>query len=83
MLVGLWNKHLVNLQRIYGDSAVFFHDCCGGTAIGGVWNPVLSTERPFRVLLGFSSQPTDVSNPKVRPSCFCFVYRIFETNHML
>lgn len=45
-------------QRIYDDSAVWFYDRYGGTSIGGVWNPMLAPERPFRVLLGFSSQPS-------------------------
>ncbi|KAF8320436.1 Nrap protein [Clavulina sp. PMI_390] len=52
------------IQRIYGDSVVWFYDSLGGTSIGGVWNPSLKTPRPFRVLLGFSSKPVQAREEK-------------------
>lgn len=47
----------LSLQRLYGDSFKLFYDENGGTSIAGLWNPSLSTERPYKVALGFSSQP--------------------------
>ncbi len=45
------------LERLYGDSFRLFYDVHGGSTIAGIWNPSLSTERPYKVALGFSAQP--------------------------
>lgn len=57
--------HLISChQSVYQDTALLFYDVLGGSSIGGVWQPMLKTPRPFRVLGGYSSIPAS----KV---CFC------------
>jgi U3 small nucleolar RNA-associated protein 22 len=41
----------------------FFFDVHGGSTIGALWEPSLTSERAFRVLAGFSSQPIQVETP--------------------
>lgn len=54
-----------DLQRIYADTFVLFHDPCGGDIFGGVWDPsVKDKPRPFRVLGGFSSAPLSLLKNK-------------------
>lgn len=45
-----------DLQRVYGDTIVFFYDRLGGTTIAGSWNPLLLKARTFRALLGYSTR---------------------------
>ncbi|ETS59915.1 hypothetical protein PaG_05887 [Moesziomyces aphidis] len=49
---------LALLRGLYSDSFRLYHDCHGGSLIGGLFNPSLERERDFKVGLGFSSQPT-------------------------
>lgn len=52
-------------QHTYSGTLEFFYDIHGGTTIGALWEPSLSSKRPFRVLAGFSSRPDDTpSAPK-------------------
>ncbi|TFK21369.1 pre-rRNA processing protein Utp22 [Coprinopsis marcescibilis] len=53
-----------DLQRTYTDTFRLFFDPYGGDRFGGVWDPILKIERPFRVLGGFSSQPVAQVNEK-------------------
>ncbi|WVR00376.1 hypothetical protein IAU59_007519 [Kwoniella sp. CBS 9459] len=46
-----------DLQRIYGDSALLFHDAHGGNVVGGIWNPARDNARSLKAFLGWSSQP--------------------------
>jgi U3 small nucleolar RNA-associated protein 22 len=59
-----------DLERIYGDAVILFHDHLGGNVIGGVWNPAVQDARNFKVQLGFSSKPValdgDVQSQMVR-----------------
>lgn len=52
-------KDLVRiLESLYLDSFRLYYDELGGTVIGGSFNPSLtSSPKPFRVGLGFNSQP--------------------------
>ncbi|KAF8751089.1 U3 small nucleolar RNA-associated protein 22 [Rhizoctonia solani] len=48
------------LQRSFGHLALFFHDPHGGDIIAGLWDPKPTTQvTPFKVLLGYSTRPTD------------------------
>ncbi|KAG8821942.1 hypothetical protein FRC18_011163 [Serendipita sp. 400] len=50
-------REFVNdLQRIYGDTVLFFYDKMGGTVIAGSWNPLVRQPKAFRALLGYSSR---------------------------
>ncbi|KAG0049577.1 hypothetical protein BGZ83_005586 [Gryganskiella cystojenkinii] len=54
-------EYLSELQRSFGDIALFFHDKYGGTQIGVLWNPVSLSPRAWKVNLGFNSKPADVN----------------------
>ncbi|KAF9186701.1 hypothetical protein BGZ50_002363 [Haplosporangium sp. Z 11] len=58
-------EYLAELQRAFGDIALFFHDRYGGTQIGVLWNPVTLTPRAWKVNLGFNSKPADVNKDGV------------------
>ncbi|THH05718.1 hypothetical protein EW145_g4591 [Phellinidium pouzarii] len=45
------------LQRVFAGSLEFFFDSFGGSVIGAVWDPTLSSAKPFRVLADYSSIP--------------------------
>lgn len=49
------------LESIFGDTFRLFYDAYGGTAIGGIWNPVYASSKghPFKVLLGYTSRPLE------------------------
>ncbi|OCF40806.1 hypothetical protein I317_05418 [Kwoniella heveanensis CBS 569] len=48
---------VADLQRIYGDSVLLFHDAHGGSVVGGIWNPARDNARSLKAFLGWSSQP--------------------------
>ncbi|KAG0011689.1 hypothetical protein BGZ80_000504 [Entomortierella chlamydospora] len=54
-------EYLAELQKLYGDIALFFHDRYGGTQIGVLWNPITLSPRAWKVNLGFNSKPADVN----------------------
>ncbi|KAG9327014.1 hypothetical protein KVV02_006491 [Mortierella alpina] len=58
-------EYLAELQRVYGDIALFFHDRYGGTQIGVLWNPVSLSPRAWKVNLGFNNKPADVNKDGV------------------
>ncbi|KAF9544001.1 hypothetical protein EC957_000270 [Mortierella hygrophila] len=58
-------EYLAELQRTYGDIALFFHDRYGGTQIGVLWNPMALSPRAWKVNLGFNSKPADVNKDGV------------------
>ncbi|KAG0297764.1 hypothetical protein BGZ96_004955 [Linnemannia gamsii] len=58
-------EYLAELQRTYGDIALFFHDRYGGTQIGVLWNPNALSPRAWKVNLGFNSKPADVNKDGV------------------
>jgi U3 small nucleolar RNA-associated protein 22 len=47
------------LESLYLDTMRLYYDSVGGIVIGGLFNPSLSKPRPFRVGLGFNSQPVN------------------------
>lgn len=49
---------VADLERLYGDALLFFHDRHGGTVIGGIWNPIKEQSRNLKALLGYSTKPT-------------------------
>ncbi|KAF9902688.1 hypothetical protein BX616_001852 [Lobosporangium transversale] len=58
-------EYLTELQRAYGDTALFFHDKYGGTQIGVLWNPIALSPRAWKVNLGFNSKPADANKDGV------------------
>ncbi|GAB1522908.1 U3 snoRNP protein [Rhizoctonia solani] len=53
-------EYLADLRRSFGHLALFFHDPHGGDIIAGLWDPKPTTQvTPFKVLLGYSTKPTD------------------------
>ncbi|KAI4467642.1 nucleolar rna-associated protein [Holotrichia oblita] len=44
------DKYIQELREIYGEYAVFFHDCYGGNVIGILWNKHVLEPRDFKVL---------------------------------
>ena len=48
--------YLKELNELYGDSIVFFHDKSSGSVIAGLWNPQASQGRSFKVNLGYASK---------------------------
>lgn len=50
-----------DIQRLYGDALLVFHDANGGRAIGILFNPQRSTPRAFKPLLGYNSAPASKS----------------------
>jgi U3 small nucleolar RNA-associated protein 22 len=47
------------LQRLFGDSAILFHEAQGGDLIAGLWSPHTS-KRKWKINLGYSSIPVSV-----------------------
>lgn len=45
------------IQRVYGDSVLVFHDENGGRTIGLLFNPTRSTPRAFKPFLEYNSAP--------------------------
>ena len=45
------------VQQVFGDVLVLFHDGNGGTVIGALWNPQMQ-KRSWKLKLRFSSMPT-------------------------
>ncbi|KAI9594345.1 Nrap protein [Syncephalis fuscata] len=58
--------YLQDLQKHFGNLALFFHDCYGGTAIGVVWRRPMLTAKPLRVNTGYSTEPSQTN--KVMPN---------------
>ncbi|KAG0330358.1 hypothetical protein BG004_002115 [Podila humilis] len=58
-------QYVAELQRAFGDIALFFWDRYGGTQVGVLWNPVTLTPRAWKVNLGFNSKPADVNQDGV------------------
>ncbi|KAF9584422.1 hypothetical protein BGW38_006511 [Lunasporangiospora selenospora] len=54
-------EYLAELQRAFGDIALFFYDRYGGTQVGILWNPVALAPRSWKVNLGFNNKPADVN----------------------
>ncbi|CAE6459247.1 unnamed protein product [Rhizoctonia solani] len=53
-------EYLADLQRAFGHLALFFYDPHGGDVIAGLWDPKPTTQvTPFKVMLGYSTKPTD------------------------
>ncbi|KAF9157925.1 hypothetical protein DFQ26_008167 [Actinomortierella ambigua] len=52
--------YLEELQRSFGDIALFFHDTYGGTQIGVLWNPIALTPKAWKVNQGYNNKPADV-----------------------
>jgi len=48
---------VAQLQRVYGDAMLVFHDEYGGRVIGIVWNPAKNAPRAFKPFLGYNSAP--------------------------
>jgi len=48
------------IQRIYGDFILAFHDKHGGDLIAIVWNPLTTAPRPWKVNQGFNAIPVDM-----------------------
>jgi U3 small nucleolar RNA-associated protein 22 len=46
-----------DLEKIFGESILFFHDRDGGNVVAGLWNPRVLKRQNFRVRLGVSSMP--------------------------
>jgi U3 small nucleolar RNA-associated protein 22 len=46
-----------DLQRLYGDGMVVFHDDLGGNVIGLLFNPSNRQPRAFKPFLGYSTKP--------------------------
>ncbi|CEH11999.1 Nucleolar RNA-associated protein (NRAP) [Ceraceosorus bombacis] len=59
------------LMSLFSDTLRLFYDAHGGSVIGGLWNPSLLAERPFKPLLGYSSVPCggDGKDKMVRLNC--------------
>ncbi|KAH8549941.1 Nrap protein [Umbelopsis sp. PMI_123] len=54
-------QYLVDeIQRIYGDFILPFHDKHGGDHIAIVWNPLTTSPRPWKVNQGFNAVPVDI-----------------------
>ncbi|KAG0330997.1 hypothetical protein BG000_011298 [Podila horticola] len=58
-------EYVAELQRAFGDIALFFYDRYGGTQVGVLWNPVTLTPRAWKVNLGFNSKPADINKDGV------------------
>ncbi|KAF9428924.1 hypothetical protein BGZ94_000488 [Podila epigama] len=58
-------SYVAELQRSFGDIALFFYDQYGGTQIGVLWNPVTLTPRAWKVNLGFNNKPADLNKDGV------------------
>ncbi|KAF8950750.1 hypothetical protein BGZ52_001534 [Haplosporangium bisporale] len=54
-------EYVAELQRAFGDIALFFYDRYGGTQVGVLWNPVTLTPRAWKVNLGFNNKPADLN----------------------
>lgn len=52
---------VADIQRLYGDALLVFHDVNGGRAIGILFNPQRITPRAFKPLLGYNSAPASKS----------------------
>ena len=51
------------LESVYGDILLFFHDTCGGCQIAALWNPSYSHSSRFKVGNNYPSKPIEnVSN---------------------
>ncbi|CAG8474805.1 11484_t:CDS:10 [Ambispora gerdemannii] len=48
-------RYLHELQELYSDIALFFHDRFGGDSIGVLWIPHNFSPRPWKVNIGYSS----------------------------
>ena len=57
---------LADLQRMYGEQAIFFHDKHGGQVIAGLWNPDVLQHRNFKPFLGYSVKPVVNNSNKVQ-----------------
>ncbi|KAI9277234.1 Nrap protein [Phascolomyces articulosus] len=54
-------EYLNELERIYGDTVLFFHDQFGGDKIGIVWNPTTTAPKQWKVNLGYNGIPVDMN----------------------
>ncbi|KZZ90941.1 pre-rRNA processing protein Utp22 [Ascosphaera apis ARSEF 7405] len=53
----LINHFIDELQTLYGQTILWFHDTRGGKVIGGLWNPLAAKDRPWSLKVGFSTMP--------------------------
>ncbi|RXK39464.1 hypothetical protein M231_03297 [Tremella mesenterica] len=51
------SEFVKDIQRLYGDTLLVFHDPHGGTVIACVWNPIKEQPRSLKPLLGYSTKP--------------------------
>ncbi|KAI9488082.1 Nrap protein [Zychaea mexicana] len=54
-------EYISELERIYGDIVLLFHDQFGGDKIGIVWNPMTAAPKQWKVNLGYNSIPVDMN----------------------
>ncbi|KAH0562575.1 hypothetical protein GP486_002742 [Trichoglossum hirsutum] len=45
------------LTNLYANNIIFFHNSHGGTFIGGIWSPLATSPRPWKVNLSYSTKP--------------------------
>ncbi|KAJ2713980.1 U3 snoRNP protein [Coemansia sp. Cherry 401B] len=57
-----------DLARVYGDSALFFHDVFGGRCIAGLWNPALAKPVPFNASANANVAPCPGEKANGRPA---------------
>ncbi|KAI7853746.1 Nrap protein [Circinella umbellata] len=54
-------EYIKELERIYGDVILLFHDKFGGDKIGIVWNPTTAVPKQWKVNVGYNSVPVDMN----------------------
>jgi U3 small nucleolar RNA-associated protein 22 len=56
---------LQELELVFGQALLFFHDGCGGDIIAGLWNPQ-TEKRPWKLKVGYSTKPfTEAASEEV------------------
>lgn len=53
--------YIDELEKLYGNSIVFFYSPVAGSTIAGLWNPQTVSPRVFKVNLAYASKPTTES----------------------
>ncbi|RKF58143.1 U3 small nucleolar RNA-associated protein 22 [Golovinomyces cichoracearum] len=55
--------YLAELENLYSNNIVFFHENYTGSVIAGLWNPQSLSPRSFKVNLSYSTQVLEKDNP--------------------
>ncbi|KAI8149209.1 Nrap protein [Fennellomyces sp. T-0311] len=54
-------EYIRELERVYGDIVLLFHDQFGGDKIGVVWDPSTTAPKQWKVNVGYNSVPVDMN----------------------